>query len=246
MKHACLLIPHYDHFEQFRLLLPRLVETELPLLIVDDASPAGVVEDLEALLHEKAPGSHLIRHDQNKGKGGAVMTGLRAALELGYSHAVQVDADGQHDLGNLPELVRTSNHHPEALVCGAPCFDDSISGMRKHARKITHHLCRIEAMSSGIVDALCGFRCYPLESIVAVINRASLAERMGFDPEILVRASWAGIEIRYVPVNVTYPEDGVSHFHYFADNLEITWTHIRLLFGGLMRSPMLIWRNIRP
>lgn len=242
---ACILIPHYDHLDQFRVLLPQLTATELPLIVVDDASHGKVYESLESLLTHAAPGTRLVRHSRNRGKGGAVMTGLRTARQLGFTHAIQIDADGQHDVDSLPDLIREAKRHPAALVCGEPQFDRSISGFRKHARKITHVFCRIEAMSQDIVDAMCGFRCYPVEQVVDVINRSSLAERMGFDPEILVRASWAGIEIRYVPVRVTYPEDGKSHFHYLGDNLEISWTHTRLLFGGLIRSPKLLWQRLR-
>lgn len=173
------------------------------------------------------------------------MTGLSTAHELGFTHAIQIDADGQHDLGGLPALTSESEHHPSALVCGAPVFDESISGLRKHGRTVSHILCRLEALSCDIVDALCGFRCYPLERVIPVINNASIPKRMGFDPEILVRASWAGIELRYVPVRVTYPVDGKSHFNYLSDNLEIAWMHTRLLFGGLLRSPLLIMRRLK-
>ena len=242
--HPCVLIPHYDHVEQFRTLLPRLTETGLPLVIVDDASPQAVYEELVALLGSGTSHFEIRRHQENKGKGGAVMTGLRTAHELGYSHAIQIDADGQHDLGGLKALSKESEQHPAALVCGDPQFDESISGLRMHGRKISHILCRLEALSCSIVDALCGFRCYPLDKILPVLDNASIAERMGFDPEILVRASWAGIELRYVPVQVTYPEDGKSHFNYLGDNLEIAWMHTRLLFGGLIRSPMLLWRRL--
>lgn len=242
---ACVLIPHYDHLVQFQALLPRLVDTGLPLLIIDDASPEPIYQDLLALLRSEVADIELRRHQENKGKGGAVMTGLRTAIELGFTHAIQIDADGQHDLDGLSALIKESENFPDALVCGAPQFDGSISGFRKYGRKVSHILCRLEALSCDIVDALCGFRCYPLEKVIRVIDTASLPERMGFDPEILVRSSWAGIELRYVPVQVTYPEDGKSHFHYLSDNLEIAWMHARLLVGGLVRSPALLWRRLR-
>jgi hypothetical protein len=90
---------------------------------------------------------------------------------------------------------------------------------------------------------MCGFRLYPLATIISVIDSAKLGERMAFDPELLVRAVWAGIPLHYIPVHVAYPEDGKSHFNYCRDNIEISWMHMRLLFGMLARSPMLIARK---
>jgi glycosyltransferase involved in cell wall biosynthesis len=215
------------------------------MIVVDDASPDEAFNALQTLLREHGPGTTLVRHQENQGKGGSVKTGLRTALAEGFTHAVQVDADGQHEIADLPALLEVASAHPLSMVCGAPVFDDSISSLRKHARKITHYLCRFETLSTRIVDSMCGFRIYPLERIVTILDGSRTASRMGFDPEILVRACWAGIELRYVPVRVSYPQSGRSHYHYFRDNLEITWMHIRLIFGLLLRLPLIAWRRMR-
>jgi len=244
----CIVIPHFDHVPQFRGMLPRLAATGIPLIVVDDASPDSQYLLLQTLLREAAPEAILIRHRNNLGKGEAVITGLRAAFDLGYSHAGQIDADGQHDVRFLSDVLDTAAAEPLALVCGEPAFDASISGLRKNARKITNFLCRLETLSSEISDALCGFRVYPLASILPLVDRSRMAPGMGFDPEILVRACWAGISLRYVRVDVSYPEDGRSHFRYLADNLEISWMHIRLLSGMLVRLPSLMrrrWMSVR-
>ena len=238
----CIVIPHFDHVPQFQGMLPKLVGLGIPLIVVDDGSPDSEYLSLQSLLHKEAKEAVLVRHRNNLGKGSAVMTGLRTALDSGYTHALQVDADGQHDLRFLSNILEAAAAEPLALVCGEPMFDASISGLRKHARKITNVLCRLETLSSGISDALCGFRVYPLAGIVP-LDSIRMAHRMGFDPEILVRAYWAGIEVRYVSVGVSYPEDGRSHFRYFADNLEIIWMHTRLLSGMLWRLPSLLRRR---
>lgn len=240
---ACIIVPHYDHVSQFRRLLPRLSRTGIPLIVVDDASPENAYRELQSLMASGAPEGIVLRHEVNQGKGGAVMTGLRAAMDAGYSHAIQIDADGQHDVGCLPDLLEAAIAEPAKLICGEPVFDSSISPLRRNARKITRFLCRRQAMTSEIRDALCGFRIYPLETIVPLLNQVRFARRMAFDPEILVRASWAGIGLRYIPVRVSYPESGRSHFRYFWDNLEISWMHARLLLGMLLRLPRFIWRG---
>jgi len=104
---------------------------------------------------------------------------------------------------------------------------------------------RINTLSTRIEDAMCGFRVYPLAAIVELAKRASFGSRMEFDPEILVRAAWAGIPLISMPTQVTYPIDGVSHFKMWRDNVRISWMHTRLFFGMLWRLPVLLTRNIR-
>ncbi len=239
----CLVIPHYDHLEQFRRVLPKLVAEGLPLVVVDDASPQQSFEGLRSLLEEMAPRSILVRHAENQGKGGAVMTGLTKAKEAGYTHALQIDADGQHDINGIKSLVAQAEIYPGSLICGKPVFDASISGLRYYSRYITLYLVWLETLSREIQDALCGLRLYPLTETMVLVKRGGIGTRMAFDPEILVRAVWAGIPLAYVPVKVIYPEDGKSHFHYLRDNLGIAWMHTRLIAGMLIRLPALIRQN---
>ncbi len=241
----CLLVPHYDHVAQFRRLLPSLVGTALPIVIVDDASPADALAELERLVDECGAGITLVRHERNQGKGGAVTTGLVTALEAGFTHALQIDADGQHDVAYIDDLRALAAEHPAAIACGEPVFDTSISRLRYYGRYLTHALVWLETLSMEIRDAMCGFRIYPTEPVVTLIKRKAPGPRMAFDPELLVRASWAGIAIRYTPVKVRYPEDGASHFHYLRDNAIISWMHTRLIFGMLLRLPLLVWRRVR-
>lgn len=241
----CLVVPHYDHVAQFRRLLPSLLGTNLPVVIVDDASPADVLVELERLIEECGGEITLVRHEHNQGKGGAVTTGLATALEAGFTHALQIDADGQHDVAYTDELRALAAQHPDAIVCGEPVFDESISKLRYYGRYLTHALVWVETLSTEIRDAMCGFRVYPTDPVVTLINRKPPGRRMAFDPELLVRASWAGIPIHYTPVKVRYPEDGASHFHYLRDNAIISWMHARLIFGMLLRLPSLLWRKMQ-
>jgi hypothetical protein len=246
MINACVLVPHYDHVDQFRRMLPALVEQGLPLLVVDDASPTAAFAALGLLLDELAPDALLVRRAENGGKGAAVWTGLQAAFDAGFSHALQVDADGQHDVNAVPRFVTAGSDRPAALICGRPRFDDSISPLRYYGRFLTLFLAWLQTLGRDIEDAMCGFRLYPLAATLELNALNRFNRRMGFDPEVLVRAVWAGIPLQYIDVSVRYPEQGRSHFHYLRDNAELTWMHIRLLAGMLLRLPLLLMRKVAP
>jgi len=241
---TCAVIPHFDHVDQFEELLPQLSAQGMPLVVVDDASPAEAYQKLQQLLDEHTHGTILVRHPLNLGKGGAVMTGLRVALDAGYTHALQIDADGQHDVADMVRFGAASQEHPDCIICGQPEFDKSISKLRYYARYITLSLSWLESLSTQIRDALCGFRVYPLEPVVTMFETCDPGKRMAFDPEILVRATWADIELKFIPIKVTYPEGGKSHFHYVRDNVEISWMHTRLIIGMILRLPALLRRNL--
>lgn len=239
----CVIVPHFDHVEEFAALLPGLLETGHHLIVVDDASPPDVFAVLARLLETNGRDCTLIRHPANRGKGGAVASGLRAAHDAGFTHAVQIDADGQHDHRDIPILRAAAAADPHSLVCGQPVFGKDISTLRYYARYITQYLVWLETLSRTIRDPMCGLRVYPLRAVVALLDESCLPTRMGFDPEILVRALWAGIPIQFVEVRVRYPQGGRSHFRYLGDNLELSWMHTRLLAGMLPRIPRLLGRN---
>jgi glycosyltransferase involved in cell wall biosynthesis len=241
---ACVIVPHYDHVEQFSRMLPQLQRHGLALIVVDDASEEDVFARLQGLLEREAPGARLVRHTENLGKGGAVMSGLIAARAAGYSHALQLDADGQHDVDAIPRFLEIGRRYPDSLVCGEPVFGKDISALRYYARHLTLFLCWAETLSLQIRDPMCGFRLYPLARVVPIIERGGLGKRMAFDPEILVRSVWSGIPLRYLEVAVRYPEDGRSHFHYLGDNIEISWMHTRMIAGMLLRAPGLVWKRL--
>jgi hypothetical protein len=181
----------------------------------------------------------------NGGKGAAVITGMREALKEGYTHVLQVDADGQHDLTKILDLIKLSEQYPKRIISGMPVYDKSVPTSRKLCRYATHILVWIHTLSLEIKDSMCGFRIYPLREALRVIDaRDEFGQRMDFDIEILVRAYWADLHTIQLPVGVRYPLDGVSHFQLFNDNFLITKLHIRLFFGMLMNSPKLMLRRV--
>lgn len=239
----CVVIPHFDHVAQLTHVLKDLASLRIPLIVVDDGSPGASIDALSRELTTTVQDSVLIRHARNSGKGAAVATGLRVARDSGYSHAVQIDADGQHDCGDIPDFCAAAANNPDAVICGEPAFGPDISRLRYYARYITLYLIWLETLSTTVRDALCGMRLYPLDSIVSLLDGIKSPKRMAFDPEILVRAVWAGIPLQFIPIRVCYPRGGTSHFHYVRDNLEIAWMHTRLICGMPMQLPRLISRN---
>ncbi|RCU52786.1 glycosyltransferase family 2 protein [Corallincola holothuriorum] len=238
----CIIIPIYNHGSTIGATVSSLLTYNLPILIVDDGSDASTHEILDTLATQNTLVSvdHL---PSNLGKGGAVMAGIRKAAKLGYSHAIQVDADGQHDLNDLTKLVKLAHENPNALVSGQPEYDESVPTHRYIARYITHVWVWIETLSFSIKDSMCGFRAYPIKPCVEVLDSANLGQRMDFDPEIMVRLYWHGVQIITMPTKVIYPKDGVSHFRGLEDNLRISWMHTRLFFGMLKRLPFLVFRK---
>ena len=172
------------------------------------------------------------------------MRGMREAYQAGYSHALQIDADGQHDTADVQQFIEGGMHHPLAIICGQPRYDASVPKGRLYGRYITHFWVRIETLSSVIGDSMCGFRLYPLQSTCNLINSVKLPERMDFDIEILVRLAWRGLVFKNIATKVIYPPDGLSHFNMLRDNIRITKMHTRLCCGMLLRLPLLLWRKV--
>lgn len=224
----CFIVPAYNHGHAARATIAQLAVHGLPIVLVDDGSAAEEAALLRAIAAEQ-PLVHLVALPGNLGKGGAVLAGFRAAQRLGRTHGLQVDADGQHDQAVIPAFLAAAAAHPTAIICGHPVYDQSVPKVRKFARYLTHFWVWVETLSFDIKDSMCGFRLYPVDALGALMAEQPLPPRMDFDPEVLVRLHWRGAPMVWLPVAVTYPEDGRSHFRPFRDNVRISWMHTRLV-----------------
>ncbi len=238
------VIPVYDHEEAIGAMVAGVRRHGIDCLLVDDGSKPSCAAVLDALAAADA-GVHLERLSRNRGKGGAVTAGLRAAAaRLGATHAVQIDADGQHETADIPAFLALAEAHPEAIVCGAPVYDASVPKVRLYGRYLTHVWVWINTLSFDIRDSMCGFRVYPLARVVPLLDAEPMGQRMDFDPEVMVRSHWRGVPVINRETRVTYPSDGVSHFDVVRDNVRISAMHTRLFFGMLRRLPRLLWRKV--
>lgn len=210
-----------------------LLEQGLPVLVIDDGSAPDEAETLRTLA-EAHPQMGLIRREANGGKGAAMYTGFREAARLGYTHALQCDADGQHEPAAIRRFVELAQQHTEALIAGTPVYDGSVPPARLHGRRITNFFIRLETGGRCRCDGMCGFRLYPLAATLPLLERHLPAQRMGYDIQLLVEASWAGMEILEAPVKVVYPENGRSHFRMVRDNVAISLLHTKLCTLALL------------
>ncbi|HUQ25679.1 MAG TPA: glycosyltransferase [Burkholderiales bacterium] len=225
----CAVVPCYNHGAAIGAVVARLRAEGLPVIVVDDGSEAATAAILDSLR-----GIHLFRLRENSGKGAAMVRGLREAQRLGFTHALQLDADGQHDLADVPRFLEKGRAQPGAVICGEPVYDESAPKARLYGRLITRFWVWVETRGRARGDAMCGFRLYPIAPTVALFERTRIAAGMSFDIDILVRLAWDGLPIDSVRTRVVYPEGGVSHFRMLRDNLRISGTHTRLFFGSLV------------
>lgn len=243
MFKPCVVIPVYNHENAIGAVVDAVLAQNLSCILVDDGSSPHCAGLLDALAAGRPRAITLMRHPVNRGKGAAVLTGLRYAAQAGYSHAVQIDADGQHLPSDIPRFLQQAAEHPQALIIGCPKYDETVPALRFYSRYLTHLWVSINTLSRQIKDSMCGFRVYPLPTIITLAQRRKLGERMNFDIEVPVRLYWDGIEIIDVPTQVSYRSDNVSHFLGWSDNVLISRTHASLFFGMLRRLPMLIARR---
>ena len=231
----CVVIPTYDNAATIGSVVDQVRPYLSDIIVVDDGSGP----ELKAAL-KQLDDVDIVHRAANGGKGAAVKSGLRRAHELGFTHALQVDADGQHNLQDIPKMLEASREQPRALILGRPVFDESAPKARLWGRKISVFWVRLETIfcEATIEDPLCGFRVYPVDKALAANARG---DRMDFDPEIAVRMVWLNVPVRNIATSVRYvseEEGGVSHFRAFRDNVLISLLHARLCIVRMMG----LWR----
>lgn len=244
----CLLIPHYEHAGAIGALLDRLAPhaatNNLRCFVVDDGSgdaARAVLRDLEARL----PWVTMVWREQNGGQGAAKRTGYRHALAAGYTHSLELDADGQHQTDDVPRFLALMRANPSTAVLGKPEFGPEAPRARIWGRQLSRGLVWMACGSLTVRDPLCGYRGLPLAAAVAVIDSAHTGNRMSFDPEFSVRLFRAGLPIVTLPTRVSYPTDGVSHFDMLRDNLRLIATYARLLAELPIEAPSIVMARRR-
>ena len=215
--------------------------------VVVDGSNDGTAQGLLRLA-EQDSGLRVSTLETNQGKGAAVMHGLLQMQQAGLTHALTMDADGQHPAELIPVFMQASLARPETMVLGKPVFDASAPLLRVRGRRVSNAWTQLETLGAGVGDSLYGFRVYPIEPLVQIMQTQPWMRRFDFDTEAVVRLAWRGVK----PVNIDAPvkylsaaEGGVSHFRYGRDNLLLTWMHARLMVEFVLRLPLLLWRRLR-
>lgn len=233
----CVLIPAYN---PGTLLVPTVTaalgQCDAVWVVVDGSTDGS--ENQLGPLQERFPGLVVRRRAERGGKGEAVLEGAQAALAAGFTHALVMDADGQHPAEAIPAFLLAATRQPEAMVLGQPIFGADAPRVRLYGRQLSVGLAYVEVLGPWVGDPLFGFRVYPLVSLLDALGAPGRGRRYDFDHEAVVRLFWAGVPAvriaatcRYVPRAV----GGVSHFHYGRDNVRLVWLHTRLLLALLPR-----------
>jgi glycosyltransferase involved in cell wall biosynthesis len=217
-----------------------------PVWVIVDGSTDGSAEALSAMARID-PSLRVIVRSHNGGKGAALLDGLIEAQRAGFTHALTMDADGQHPADCIATFMSASAAAPEAMILGDPVFDATAPRIRLRGRRLANWCTNLETLWSGIHDTLFGFRVYPIGPLIAVMQRSRWMRRFDFDAEAVVRLSWRGVPAVNVPAPVRYfsPEEGgVSHFNYWRDNVLLTSMYLRLVAGFVVRLPLLVARRL--
>jgi glycosyltransferase involved in cell wall biosynthesis len=219
-----------------------------PVWVVIDGSTDGTDAQLQQLAATE-PNLRVLVLAVNRGKGAAVLHGVQLARREGYTHALTMDADGQHPASHIGAFMAASQRVPEAVVLGVPQFDASAPALRRRGRRISNWWANLETLGAGVQDSLFGFRVYPIAPLIDVMQSRRWMRRFDFDPEAAVRLVWAGVPPLNLPAPVRYltpAEGGVSHFNYLRDNMLLTGMHVRLMVEFVLRLPLLLWRRRQP
>jgi glycosyltransferase involved in cell wall biosynthesis len=236
------LIPSYNPGEKVYDTVRSARENWNPVWVIVDGSTDGSTERLLAMAGQDA-GLHVIVLPHNQGKGAAVLIGLEEAAKRGFTHILTMDSDGQHPADLIARFMAASQAEPDAMVLGLPKFDSQAPKARVYGRRLSNGCANLETLWSGIGDSLYGFRVYPVVPLRDVMSRHVWMRRFDFDPEAAVRLCWEGVRPIQIEAPVRYfraDEGGVSHFNYLRDNLLLSWMHLRLFVGFLLRLPVLI------
>lgn len=243
-ERIAVVIPCYNHGTLVEPVVKRVIEYGLTCIVVDDGSSQGSITALKEI-QSRYDGIHVLYHLQNGGKGGAVLTGLRLAKELGFSHILQVDADGQHNLDDLPKFFALNAKYPKAIIACSPIYrQDAPQGML-FGHKLNNFMVMVETFSKDIKESMCGYRIYPVKELMALYDRDVLPRAMDFDVSVLVNSYWNGLDVLYVDSKVRYLINGHSNFRKVQDSLKITLMHAGLVLNTLLHVPSRILDKIR-
>jgi len=225
-----IVIPVYNHSKTLRDVVIRALEVHDAVMVVDDGSTDGGIDTLAGL------DVHIVQHERNSGKGAAILTAAKAGRQLGMTHIATIDADGQHDPGEIRSFIPKVHSEPFSVIVGKRNFKThNVPGLTKFGRHFSNFWFRLQT-GQALGDTQSGFRVYPL---VVLENLKLREKRFAFEIEILVKAAWAGVKLQEVDINVFYPaaDKRISHFRIFGDNLQISLLNTKLTLLSLFPMP---------
>lgn len=196
---------------------------EFPVVVVDDGSSDATAEQAERA------GATVVRHARNLGKGAALETALRWAVQHGHDVAVSLDADGQHP---PEEAVRLMHHtaSADALLLGVRDLRAAGAPLANQCSNAFSNLVLSWMAGHRLRDTQCGLRRYPTKQTLAL---GAKAMGFAFEADVVLRAARKGWPIVQVPCAVLYPADRTTHFDSVRDPARIV---VRVVLTWLMTA----------
>ena len=239
IKHRWAVVaPTFNHAGALSEVLQALARHDLPIIVVNDGATDSTASVLAEWLEKNASGPmrRVVTHDANRGKAAALRTGFAEAARLGYTHALTIDTDGQHDVADLEALTALSARNPDALVIGARTSAGARAPIASRiGRSLSNWFVWVESAVS-VTDSQSGMRAYPLGHMLVLAGHAS---RYGFETEVIVRAGWYGVPVLETPIRCIYQVPGgrTTHFRLGWDTLASIGMHAGLLGRALLPGP---------
>lgn len=224
----CVLVPTYNNAGTLRDVLSGIMNYSADIIVVND----GSTDNTRDILDSFGDSIHAAYHQRNAGKGHALRTGFRKAMELGYEYAITIDSDGQHYPGDIPRFVKTIVENPGALIVGERDLTTvDINSKSSFANKFSNFWFCVQT-GRNLKDTQTGYRAYPLKKLHCL---SLLTSRYEAELELLVSASWNGVRIISIPIRVYYPPQAerVSHFRPALDFTRISILNTILCFGAI-------------
>ena len=216
------VVPTYNNPLSIKAVIADILNHGYKVIVSDDGSDVPVASLYE---NTSAENIYFVRHESNQGKGEAIISAAKKAKELGYTHILSMDGDGQHLASQAPKLIEVIED--ETIIIGARNFDlDNVPLGSKFGRWFSNMWACWDT-GYTITDSLSGYRIYP----VSIIDLPIESHRFDWEMEVLVRHADAGKKIKEVVIECYYPlaEERVSHFRKFEDTVAIVWVHIQIL-----------------
>jgi len=218
-----IIIPTYNNPTTIKDVVYDVLNHDHQVIVIDDGSDSSI----EALFSkEEQEKIYFVTHETNKGKGEAIISGTKKAKELGYTHTLSIDGDGQH-LASEAKLLISECDDDDTIIIGARNLDLEHVPIGSKFGRWFSNMWACWDTGYTITDSLSGYRVYP----ISILELPVKTHRFDWEMEVLVRHADAGKKIKEVNIECHYPtaEERVSHFRNFEDTMAIVWVHIQIL-----------------
>ncbi|HQJ60356.1 MAG TPA: DUF2062 domain-containing protein [bacterium] len=237
---CCVIIPTYNNSGTLSSIISGVLKFTDSVIVVNDGSTDGTSDILKQFQDIT-----VVTHEVNKGKGIALRTGFKKAVELDLDYAVTIDSDGQHNPEDLPNFIEKIEKEPGSLIVGARNMEQStVPGKSSFGHKFSNFWYKVET-GKDLPDTQSGYRLYPVKKLKDI---RYITNRFEFEIEVIVRAAWAGINVTHVPVSVVYfpKETRVSHFRPVRDFTRVSILNTILVFLAFtIFRPLMYIRDLK-